>query len=89
MAETEKTPADTIKLDAHGRKLLSPDDSPETFAEEIEAAAGAPGPTAWWRYGIVALAVVIAVLLALQFLGGNKGTDVIPGTPVAAPQQTN
>ena len=36
--------------------------------------------------GLVALMVVAVVLLALQMLGGNKGTDVIPGTPVAAPQ---
>lgn len=46
----------------------------------------APGPTAWWRYGLVALAIVAAILLGMQLLSGNKGTDVIPGTPVAAPQ---
>ena len=52
---------------------------------EVAEATGVTSPTAWWRWGLVALAVVIVVLLAMQMLGGNKGTDVIPGTPVAAP----
>jgi hypothetical protein len=55
-------------------------------AANTDTAAVAPGPTAWWRYGLVALAMVIAILLGMQLLSGNKGTDVIPGTPVAAPQ---
>ena len=53
---------------------------------EVAEATGVTSPTAWWRWGLVALAVVIVLLLAMQMLGGNKGTDVIPGTPVAAPQ---
>jgi len=44
------------------------------------------GPASWWRWGLVALAALILVLLVLQFMGGNKGTDVVPGTPIAAPQ---
>ena len=52
---------------------------------EVAEATGVTSPTAWWRWGLVALAVVVVVLLAMQMLGGNRGTDVIPGTPVAAP----
>lgn len=51
-----------------------------------EAPVAATGPASWWRYGLVALALVVAILLGMQLLSGNKGTDVIPGTPVAAPQ---
>jgi hypothetical protein len=53
---------------------------------EVAEATGVTSPTAWWRLGLVALAIVIALLLAMQMLGGNKGTGVVPGTPVAAPQ---
>lgn len=47
---------------------------------------GATGPTNWWRTGIIALAIVIAILLVLQLAGGWPGTDVQPGTPVAKPE---
>ena len=56
------------------------------LATEVAEARGVTSPTAWWRLGLVALAIVIALLLAMQVLGGNKGTGVVPGTPVAAPQ---
>jgi hypothetical protein len=68
---------------------------PETIAQEelkleteIAQATGVFSPMSWWRLGLVALFLLAAILLAIQFLGGNKGTDVIPGTPVAAPQTT-
>ena len=53
---------------------------------EAAQATGMVGPASWWRLGLIALLIVVAVLLALQLLGGNKGTDVIPGTPITAPQ---
>lgn len=53
---------------------------------EAAQATGLVGPANWWRLGLVALLIVVAVLLALQLMGGNKGTDVIPGTPITAPQ---
>jgi hypothetical protein len=53
---------------------------------EAATATGVTSPSGWWRWGLVVAAAVIAVLLAMQVIGGNKGTDVIPGTPVAAPQ---
>ena len=53
---------------------------------EAAQATGLTTPTNWWRLGLIALLIVVAVLLALQLMGGNTGTDVIPGTPIAAPQ---
>ena len=53
---------------------------------EAAQATGLVGPASWWRLGLIALLIVVAVLLALQLLGGNSGTDVIPGMPITAPQ---
>jgi hypothetical protein len=75
-------------VDETGATIDTPDDSSVRPAAEAEPSIGATGPTNWWRLGLVALVLVAAILLALQLLGGNKGTDVIPGTPVAAPQGT-
>ena len=66
-----------------------PDDSTLKMATGVEQTIGGTGPTAWWRYGLVALAVIAVILLGLQLLGGNRGTDVIPGTPTTAPQDAN
>jgi hypothetical protein len=46
-------------------------------------------PVTWRRYGLIALLALVAVLLVSQFLGGNRQTDVIPGTPIAAPENAN
>ena len=73
-------------VDERGYKIPLNDDSSIRIASELDPAVGGTGPTNWWRYGLVALLIVAAILLALQFLNGNRGTDVIPGTPVAAPQ---
>ncbi len=73
-------------VDETGATIDMPDDSSIRPAAEAEPGIGATGPSNWWRYGLLALVIVAAILLALQLLGGNKGTDVIPGTPVAAPQ---
>ena len=53
---------------------------------EVAEATGVTSPTEWWRIGLIVAAILVAILLAVQLVGGNKGTDVIPGTPVAAPQ---
>ena len=47
------------------------------------------GPISWWLAALVALFVIAAGLLAIQFLGGNTGTAVYSGSPVAAPQTEN
>ena len=75
-------------VDENGQKLDLPDDTTLKVATGVEQTVGGTGPTAWWRYGLVALLIVAAILVALQFLGGNTGTAVIPGTPTAAPQGT-
>jgi len=65
---------------------LGPADEELKLETEIAQATGLRSPASWWRLGLVALLAVAAILLVLQFLGGNKGTDVVPGTPTAAPQ---
>ena len=54
-------------------------------SDEVEDSVGATAPSSWWRLGLIALGVVVAILLLLQVFGGNPGTNVVPGTPVAAP----
>lgn len=73
-------------VDERGNPVDVPDDEGLKVATAAEETIGATGPTNWWRLGIVALGVMIATILVLQFVGGNTGTAVVPGTPVAAPQ---
>ncbi len=73
-------------IDERGYKIPVGEDSSIKIASEMEPVVGGTSPTNWWRAGLVALFIVAAILLALQLLGGNRQTDVIPGTPVAAPQ---
>lgn len=73
-------------IDEGGNPIELDRDTPVRPTGSEDAAFGATGPTYWWRYGLVALLIVAAILLGMQLLSGNKGTDVIPGTPVAAPQ---
>ncbi|MEQ1768985.1 MAG: hypothetical protein ABL879_04030 [Devosia sp.] len=75
---------DTVVTE-QGYTIDVPDDTSLKVATEVEQAVGGTGPMAWWGYGLVALLIVALILLALQFLGGNTSTAVIPGTPVAAP----
>lgn len=56
-------------------------------SDEIEDTVGGTAPTSWWRLGLIALGIVAAILLLLQLLGGNPGTEVVPGTPVSAPAE--
>jgi anti-sigma-K factor RskA len=63
-----------------------PDDVALEVATEVEQRGGVTGPTNWWRMGLIAVAIVAAILLALQLMAGNTGTEMIPGTPTAAPQ---
>lgn len=73
-------------IDERGYKIPTGEDSSLRIASEMEPVVGGTSPTNWWRAGLVALFIVAAILLVLQVLNGNRGTDVIPGTPVAAPQ---
>jgi hypothetical protein len=58
------------------------------FETEAALATGLVSPARWWRLGLIVLLIVVAVLFALRLMGGNTGTDVIPGTPITAPQNT-
>lgn len=73
-------------VDENGSPVDVGDDRSLKIAQEMEPVVGGTSPTNWWRAGLIALFVVAAILLILQMLNGNRQTDVIPGTPVAAPQ---
>lgn len=53
---------------------------------EVAQATGVTSPVSWWLIALVVLLAVAVVLFALQSLGGNRGTAVVPGTPIAASQ---
>ena len=78
-------PVDHIP-DERGYKIPVGEDSSLKIASEMEPVVGGSSPTNWWRAGLIALFIVAAMLLVLNFLNGNRGTDMIPGTPIAAPQ---
>lgn len=73
-------------IDEHGYKIPVGEDSSLKIASEMEPVIGGTSPTNWWRAGLIALFIVAAILLVLNLLNGGRGTDMIPGTPVAAPQ---
>lgn len=73
-----------------GYTIDVPDDSTLRVATDVEQATGGTGPANWWRLGLLALAVVVAILFVMQWIGGNRQTAVVPETPVTAPaNQTN
>lgn len=73
-------------VDEHGAKIPVGENASLKVATEMEPVIGGTSPTNWWRAGLIALFIVAAILLALQLLGGNRQTEMIPGTPVVAPQ---
>ncbi|RUT34520.1 hypothetical protein EMQ25_00715 [Arsenicitalea aurantiaca] len=90
MSDERTGPAGAAKVDyvvdERGAKIDLPPDSTLAQTDRAEAAIGATGPTNWWRIGIIAIAVLAVALFVMQILGGNPGTEVIPDTPVAAPE---
>ncbi len=72
-------------VDENGSKIDVPDGSGIKVAGEHEASVGAAGPTNWWLYGLVALAIIVALLLVMQMFSGAPGTDMQPGTPTSEP----
>ena len=75
-------------IDENGQPIALPENTALEVTDVVEDAVGGTGPSAWWRMGLIGLGIVIAMLLLFQLLMGRTGTDVIPGTPTAAPQQT-
>ena len=74
-----------VLVDETGATIDVPDDSGIEIARGDAPSVGATGPTNWWLYGIFALAIIVAVLFAMQWLNGAPGTDVQSGTPTAEP----
>jgi hypothetical protein len=72
-------------VDENASPVDVPDGSILAPSDDVEETIGATAPTAWWQMALIGLGIVAAILLILQLLGGNPGTDVQPGTPVAAP----
>ncbi|UJW85081.1 hypothetical protein [Devosia sp. SL43] len=70
-------------IDENGSRIDVPDGSPIKVAGEHEESVAATSPTNWWLYGIVGLAIVVAVLFLMQMFQGAPATDVQPGTPSA------
>lgn len=66
------------RVDLPDGTLLRPTDNPE-------ATVGNTGPTNWWLYGLVGLAIVVALLFLMQMFSGAPGTDVQPGSPTSEP----
>lgn len=72
-------------IDENGSRIEVPEDSELKIAGEHEDTVAGTGPTNWWLYGLIGLAIVIALLFLMQILTGAPGSDVQPGSPVAAP----
>lgn len=88
MATTPKQPVPTVAsvdslVDENGSRIDVPNGSPIKVAGEHEASVASTGPTNWWLYGLVALAIVVAVLFLMQMFQGAPATDVQPGTPTS------
>jgi len=72
-------------VDENGSRIDVPEGSAVRPTGDPEASVGATSPTNWWLYGIIGLAIVVALLFLMQMLNGAPGTDVQPGTPTAEP----
>lgn len=72
-------------VDENGSRIDVPDGSGIKVAGEHDATVASTGPTNWWLYGLIALAIIIAVLLIMQMFSGAPGTDMQPGTPTSEP----
>ena len=88
MATAPSTPTPTVAsvdnlIDENGARVDVPDASSIKVAGEHEATVGSTGPTNWWLYGLIGLAIVIAVLFIMQMFNGAPATDVQPGTPTS------
>lgn len=72
-------------VDENASKIEVPEGSDIRPTGDVEAAMGATSPANWWLYGVVAVAIVAAIVLAMQIFSGAPGSDVQPGTPTAEP----
>ncbi|MBJ3784696.1 hypothetical protein [Devosia sediminis] len=72
-------------VDENGSRLDVPDGSGLKVAGEHEESVASTGPTNWVFYGMIAFAIIVAILFLLQMFSGAPGTDTEPGSPTAAP----
>jgi len=70
-------------IDENGSPIEVPEDSAIKVAGEHDLTVGATGPTNWWLYGVVGLAIVAGLLLVMQMFQGAPATDVQTGTPTS------
>jgi len=82
--EPEVAKVDAL-VDEKGSRIDLPPDSGLKPADAVEDSVGATSPTNWWLYGLVGLAIVIAILLLMQIFLGAPSTEVQPGTPISEP----
>jgi len=90
MATTRKDKTHSVAevdslVDENGSRIELPPDSDLKVAGEHDETVGATGPTNWLLYGLIGLAIIVAVILLMQLLTGAPGTAVQPGSPVSAP----
>lgn len=91
MADSRKVPGGKAEaevdflMDERGYEVDVPDNSQAQATENVRRSVGATAPSNWWRIGLVIMAALILVVLALQIFGGAPGTDVQPVTPLAEP----
>lgn len=88
MAITPRQPEPTVAavdalIDENGSRIDLPDGSPLKVAGEHDTVVGATSPTNWWLYGVIGLAIVVAVLFVMQIFQGAPATSVQTGTPTS------
>jgi len=72
-------------VDERGSRIDLPENATVEPTSDPERAVAATSPTNWWLIGLIALAIVIAILFGMQMLNGAPGTDVQTGTPTSEP----
>lgn len=90
MATNDNRPTPTVAsvdhlVDGNGARVVVPDASQLKVAGEHDDIIAATSPTNWWLYGLIGLAIVVAMLFLMQIFSGAPGTDVLPNSPTSAP----
>jgi len=89
MSQENQPPPSVAKVDSlideNGSRIELPVGTDIRPTGEVEAAMGGTSPTNWWLYGVLGLAIVIAIIFLMQMFSGAPGTDVEPGSPTAEP----
>lgn len=73
-------------VDENASKIEVPAGSDLRPTGDVEAAMGATSPTSWWLYGLVAIAIVAAIVLAMQMFSGGSTQPAAPVAPQSSSQ---